>query len=317
MQLALCVLLLHSSATVGDDDDKSPAAGGDDTTMPTLNGDQQQAAGIRVAHPRAVTAPGRIEAFGLVLDATTLLSDVGDVTVLTAAEHSASAELVRLRALYQGGAGASLKMLQAAQTEYAKSQAQAELASARFTLHWGPLSALASEPRRRIVDAATNGRSLLLRADWPGRHSVAMLPDSVLLNVDGIRVPGRILGVLRQYTELQNAGLLVEIRNAPAGLGPGARVPLALLMPERTGVLLPRDAVLYGEKGAYVYRQVNGKTGQGKVSYAPVKVNLLVPYGDGWLANGVDDDDNIVMQGAGVLWTLQGVDVQRLDDDDD
>jgi hypothetical protein len=133
--------------------------------------------------------------------------------------------------------------------------------------------------------------------------------------VDGVQVPGRVLGVLRQTTESQSVGLLIEVPNAPAGLGPGARIQVALMTGERSGVLLPRDAVLYDENGAYVYKQLAKNAGVATARYAPVKVNLLLPYGDGWLVDGVDDDDNIVVRGAGVLWSLQGVGAQQHDDD--
>ena len=107
------------------------------------------------------------------------------------------------------------------------------------------------------------------------------------------------------------------MQNAPAGLGPGARVPVALLWDERKGLLLPRDALLYDENGAYVFKQLTKKTDAEKARYVPVKVNILLPYGDGWLVEGVDDDDDIVVRGAGVLWSLQGVGAQQHDDDDD
>jgi len=32
---------------------------------------------------------------------------------------------------------------------------------------------------------------------------------------------------------------------------------------------------------------------------------------------GIDDDDSIVVQGAGVLWSLQGVGSQQHEDDED
>jgi hypothetical protein len=99
-------------------------------------------------------------------------------------------------------------------------------------------------------------------------------------------------------------------------LGAGARVPVALFMAERTGLLLPRDAVLYDENGAYVYKQLAKKSAADNARYAPVKVNLLLPFGDGWLVEGVDDDDDIVVHGAGVLWSLQGMVSQQHDDDD-
>ena len=283
----------------------------------TLNDKQQQAVGIVVAHPLAATAPERIEALGLVLDATALVSDMGEAAAAESMEHSASAELSRVRALFNAGAGASLKMLEAAQAEQAKALAQSELSAARLSLRWGPLIALPAAQRQRVLDAAVSGHGLLVRADLPGRHTVGALPGKALLQVDGVQVPARILGTLRQISEAQSAGLLLEAQNAPIGLGPGARIPVTLLAAQRSGLLVPREAILYDESGPYVYKQLEAKTGEEKARYAAVKVTLLVPYGDGWLVTGVDDDDNIVMRGAGVLWSLQDVGAHPLNDDDD
>jgi hypothetical protein len=314
---AVCYAMLGVSAiAIGDDDDNKAADAGRQSAQPSLNSEQQHAVGIVVAHPLAAKAPERIEALGLVLDATTLISDLGETTVASVAAHSASAQVARLHALYDGGAGASLKMLEAAQADQARAQAQANIAAARFALHWGPLAALPMGARQKLVEASASGRSLLLRADLPGRHSLGDLPSKAVLDVDGIQVPGRVLGTLRQATELQSASLLIEVQSAPVGLGPGARVPVALLTAERSGWLLPREALLYDENGAYVYKQLAKKTDSEKARYAPVKVNLLLPYGDGWLVEGIDDDDNIVMHGAGVLWSLQGVGAHTVDDED-
>jgi hypothetical protein len=315
--VACCAMLGFSLIAIGDDDDDKAADSNAVAGQPSLNAEQQRAVGIRVAHPVLAKAPERFEALGLVLDSTALISDIGDSTAAGAAEHSASAEVVRLRALYQGGAGASLRMLETAQAEQAKAQALAEVASARFALHWGPVADLPAGARQRVIEASAGGRSLLLRADLPGRHSIGELPNKAVLDVDGIQVPGRVLGILRQTTELQSVGLLIEVQSAPAGLGPGARVPVALLTGGRKGLFLPRDAVLYDENGAYVYKQLTKKTAGENARYAQVKVNLLLPLGDGWLVDGVDDDDNIVVHGAGVLWSLQGVGAQQRDDDDD
>ena len=314
LPVVCCALLSSSVIAIGDEDDEA-ADSSRRSAQPTISRGQQRAAGIAVAHPLAAMAPERIEGLGLVLDATTLVSDMGETTTATVAEHSASAELARLRALYEGGAGASLKMLEAAQADQAKAQAQAQIAAARFALHWGPLAALPIDARRKVVEASTSGRSLLVRADLPGRHTLGASPSKAVLDVDGVQVPGRVLGILRETTELQSVGLLIEVPSAPGGLGPGARVPVAVLTAERKGLLLPREALLYDESGAYVYKQLTRKTEAEKARYAPVKVRLLLPYGDGWLVEGVDDDDNIVVHGAGVLWSLQGVGAQQHDDD--
>jgi multidrug efflux pump subunit AcrA (membrane-fusion protein) len=314
--IACCAMLGFSLIAIGDDDDDKAAGPNGPAVQPSLNGEQRQAVSIAVAHPLAAKAPGRFEALGLILDATTLLSDSGDATVAQAALHSATAEVARLRALYEGGAGASLRALEAAQAEQVKAEAQARIAAARFALHWGPLAALPVAARQKVIEASAAGHSLLLRADLPGRHSIGELPSRAMLDVDGIQVPGRVLGALRQSSESQSAALLIEVPNVPMGLGPGARVPVALLSADRKGLLIPRDAVLYDENGAYVYKQLTRKTDADKARYAPVKVNLLLPYAEGWLVDGVDDDDNIVVRGAGVLWSLQGVGTQQPDDDD-
>jgi hypothetical protein len=313
---ACCSMLSFSVIAIGDEDDKARDSSGR-SAQPSLNSEQQRAAGIAVAHPLAAKVPERLEALGLVLDATALVSDMGETTTADVAEHSASAELARLRALHEGGAGASLKMLEAAQSDQARARAQAQIAAARFALRWGPLAALPIDARQRLIEASRSGRSLLVRADLPGRHTLGARPSKAVLDVDGIQVPGRVLGILRETTELQSVGLLIEVPDAPQGLGPGARMPVAVLTAERSGVLLPRDALLYDENGAYVYKQLTGKTHAEKARYAPVKVHLLLPYGDGWLVEGIDEDDDIVVHGAGVLWSLQGVGTQQPDDADD
>ena len=315
--IACCTLLVYSLPGAGAGDDDDAASSGAQNSQPSLNAEQQRAVGIVVAHPVAAKAPERIEGLGVVLDATALTADLGDATAAGAAEQSAATEVVRLRALYQGGAGASLRMLETAQAEQAKALALAQLAAARFALHWGPLADMPAGARQKLIEQSAAGRTLLLRADLPGRHSIGAVPAKAVLNVDGMLVPGRVLGTLRQTAELQSVGLLVEVPSAPAGLGPGARVPVALLRGELTGLSLPRDAVLYDENGAYVYKQLAQGANEKAVRYAPVKVNLLAAYGNGWLVDGVDDDDNIVVRGAGVLWSLQGMGAHPVDDDDD
>jgi hypothetical protein len=318
LRIALCAVFAFSLSAIGDEDDDEKAAASDQqAASPGLNEEQQRAVGIVVAHPLVAKAAERIEAFGLVLDATLLISDLGERSAADAALRSSSAELARLRALFAGGASASMRALEAAQADQAKTQAAAESASARFDLHWGPVAALSPSAREKLLDASASGHSLLVRADLPGLHSLGLLPAKALLDVDGIQVPGRVLGALRQSADAQSVGLLVEVQNAPFGLGPGARIPVALLTEDRTGLLLPRDALLYDENGAYVYKRLSKKAGDNKMRYAPVKVSLLLPYGDGWLVDGVDDDDDIVVHGAGVLWSLQGVGAHAVDDDDD
>jgi hypothetical protein len=121
---------------------------------------------------------------------------------------------------------------------------------------------------------------------------------------------------MRQADETQSVGLLIGVEHVPPGLGPGARIPVVLVMAKRSGLLLPRDAVLYDEQGAYVFKRLSHSAGPGKTSYTRHNIKLLLRHGEGWLVEGVDDDDDIVMQGAGALWSLEGAGSRAADDDD-
>jgi hypothetical protein len=311
LHLAICTTLVMASVAFGDDDE-APEAG-----KPSLDAEQRRAVGLEVAHPVASKAPERMDALGMVLDRTALLADDADASVAAAQAHAASSELARLVELHKLGAGASLKMIEAAQAEDAKARGDLRLASARFAQRWGPLASQPPQARGKLVDAVASGRAVLVRAELPGRHSVGSVPGKALLDIDGMQVPGRILGALEQPSELQSAALLIEVRNPPPGLAPGARIPVALFSINRAGLLLPSDALLYGEEGAYVYKQLPSKSPKGPLQYVAVKVTPLMPQAGGWLVTGVDDDDDIVVHGAGVLWSLEGVGVHPADEDED
>jgi hypothetical protein len=201
-----CYAIFCSLAFAGDDDAPQPADASANTAgNPALNAEQQRAVNLQVAHPVAATAPERTSALGVVLDGTSLESDESERAVAEAQQQAVSAEASRLRGLYKAGAGTSLKMLETAQAEEAKARAEVNLATVRFAQHWGPLATESPALRQKRLDAVTSGRSLLVRADLPGRHIVGALPVRAMLDVDGIEVPGRVLGPLAQFSDSQSA----------------------------------------------------------------------------------------------------------------
>lgn len=313
--LLLGALALAQTAQAQDDDDQPPAAP-DASAPPALDAEQQAAVGIVVAHPRAVKTPQTLQAWGRVLDPAALVADAGQLDAARATERAAEADRLRLQGLYRGAAGASLKMLQAAQAEQVRAHAQVEAAGVTFALRWGPLATLAAAPRQQLIDAVAGGRRLLVRADLPGRSSLGELPTTAQLDVDGITVPAQVLGPMTQSGDAQAVGVLLQVEAAPPGFGPGARIPVVLQAAARSGVLVPASALVYGEQGAHVYRQLAGKSADGKVQYAAVAVTLLQPQGEAWLVTGINDDAWVVVRGAGVLWSLQGLGAVPADDDD-
>ena len=118
----------------------------------------------------------------------------------------------------------------------------------------------------------------------------------------------RVVGLLPQAAaQVQSVGLLLQIPHPPAGLGAGAELPVMLEGSEVGGCVVPGGALLYGEQGAYVYHVLPDKTKDGDTRFAPQPVTLVQQVGDGWLVTGLRGDDRIVVRGAGVLWSLQGL----------
>ncbi len=297
----LCLAAAPSTAARG----PPSAVLGPGNGQPTLSATQKRAVGIVIAPAPAAKMPRRIDAYGRVLDPSRLVADAGRLDSAQAIAAAAAAETARLKGLYRG-ANASLKALQVAEAEQTEMQARAREARSEFLLRWGPVARLGDERRARLIGRLAGGRQLLLRADLPGDHSLGLLPQQALVDVDGVKVPARVLGPLTQSGPIQSVGLLLQITHPPAGLGPGARLPVMLEGVDKRGRLVPDGALLYGKQGVYVYRVLPGET-KGRTRFAPVRVIPLQPVGGGWLVSGLHADDRIVVRGAGVLWSLQGL----------
>lgn len=304
LPLLCCVLLLPDCARADDDAPRAPAAG----SALALSAQQQEAVGLMLSHPVKAFGPRQIDAYGVVLDPVEFVTDIGRLASSRAGARNAAADARRVAGLYRNDTNASLKSLQTAEAAQVESRAQAQAAAMTFALQWGPLAALSDTERDALIAALSGGKSLLVRADVPGRHVLGAMPAKALLTVDGIQVAARLLGPLPRTTpDLQSAGWLLEVDHAPAGLGPGAHLKITLEGARVAGLLVPAAALLYGEAGAYVYRQTGAKSRDGKLQYAPATVKLLAPEGDGWLVDGLTPADTIVVHGAGVLWSLQGL----------
>jgi hypothetical protein len=303
--LLLALLAAVSYAGQERDGDAAPPAGAHPALV--LTDTQQRAAGIRVDHPVATVNAPQLEAYGLVVDPAALVTDLGRMESTQAAWHAAQAELARLTGLYRDNANVSLKSLQLAQAQASETGAQARAAAATFALQWGPVAALGSEERHALIDALSANRQLLVRAGLPGHTLADSVGPRALLEIDGVSVVARVLGALqRTDPQLQGAAWLLAVDRAPQGLSPGAHVRVLLERAAVKGLLIPAVALLYDEKGAYVYRNVGQSTG-GKHQYEAVAVQLLSAMGEGWLVSGLNASDAIVVDGAGVLWSLQGI----------
>jgi len=273
----------------------------------SLTASQQQAVGIRVEHPLPLTGALQIEAYGTLLDPVVLVTDFGRLESTRAAAAAAGADAARLERLYHADEQASLKAWQASQAQSIEAAAQARAAAMSFAVQWGPLATWSAERQRSLLAALANGREALLRADVPGHRIGAAVGEQALIDVDGTHVVARVLGPLpRTDAQSQSSGWLLGLEHPPPALGPGARVRVRLQSSSGTGVLVPASALLYAETGAYVYRQLEAADANG-FRYETVAVRPLARVGSAWLVDGLGRGDEVVVQGAGVLWSLQGI----------
>lgn len=286
-----------------DDDDADQGAGKSEPLA--LTAAQQEAVGIRIDHPLPLRGAPPIAAYGTVLDPALLVADAGRVASTQAAARAAGADAARAERLYHDEAQASLKTLQAAQAQSVEAEAQARAAAMSFRLQWGPLAELAPAQRRALLESLSRGQQVLLRADVPGYSTSSALEPRALVTVDGMNVAARVLGPMPR-SPAQSAGWLLTVEHGPQGLGPGTRAPVELRGAATvTGLLVPAGALLYAEQGAYVYRQQ--RAAGDTFHYVPVPVKPLARVGAAWLVAGLSRADPIVVQGAGVLWSLQGI----------
>jgi hypothetical protein len=274
----------------------------------TLTSAQQQAVGLRTEHPLPLKGAAQIEAYGTVLDPLALVADSGHMASTRAAAAAAAADAARLERLYRDDAQASLKSLQAARAQSVEAATQARAAAVSFRLQWGPLASWSAEQQRALLRALDNGQAVLLRADVPGHGAGGELDRRALVIIEGANVAATVLGpLLRTDAQSQTASWLLEVQHAPPALAPGARAPVQLhSAASSTGLLVPATALLYAEQGAYVYRQARADR-RDTFQYEAVPVRALSRVGSGWLVEGLAAADEVVVQGAGVLWSLQGI----------
>jgi hypothetical protein len=305
MQTPRLLALLLLAGTSGAGERGAPAV---KPAALALSHSQQQAVGIRSDYPVEMSGSPQVEAFGLVLDPAVLVADAGRVDSTRAASRAAAAERERLASLYQNNADASLKALQAAETLAIEGASQAQAAAVTFALRWGPVASFNAAKRHALIDAVSAGQHLLVRADVPGQRARTAIGQRALVEVDGLSVAARMLGPLPETNpQSQGSGWLLEIDRRPDGFGPGARARVWLQSTPVPGLLVPPAALLYGAEGTYVYREA-GPSGADQLRYEPVRVEVKSRVGDGWLVEGLARTDKIVVQGAGVLWSLEGVD---------
>lgn len=265
-------------------------------TTVKLDQDTQARMGLKVVSLPAAETPAEVKGFGRVLDPAPLAALVTEGASAQAALQASTKEFERVKTLYSQDQNASARALEAAETAMNKDRIALESVRLRLLVGWG--KEIASRADLSVFVASLAARqAALIRVDVPlgGRPKAPPVGGRVApmdAPENGMEV--QALGPAPNTDpQMQMEGYLFLAKTDV--LAPGAALVAWLTVPGRmrSGVIVPRDALLRHEGKTFVYLQTLDGTFQRKA------VVLDRPAGNGWF---VDQDlkpqEKVVVVGA-------------------
>lgn len=270
-------------------------------TVVKLDPKEQSLIGLKVMPLVAAEAPAEVKGFGRVLDPVPLAALVTERASAQAALQASAKEYERVKTLFSQDQNASARALETAEAAMNKDRVALESVQLRLLAGWG--KEIASRPDLQAFVASLAARhAALIRIDVPlgdrpkappvgGRIAPAGAPENV--------IEAQFLGPAPTTDpQVQTAGYLFLAKSeAPA---PGATLVawLAVPGPARSGVMVPREAVLRHQGETFVYLQKDDV-------FQRKTVTLERPVGNGWfVAVGANNhsplqpQDEVVVVGA-------------------
>ena len=269
-------------------------------TVITLDPATQKLMGLQTAALKPALLAPQLKAYGRVLDVSPLTSLVAELISAQAASAASQAELARLRTL-AGQSNASQRALQAAEASAARDQSQVESIRLRLLSGWGgAIADRADLPE--FVRSLSSLATALLQLEIPAGQTVNATPTEarvIALADESTPVAAKFLGPAPFVDpQLQGRGFLFELVTNSLHLSPGAAVQGLLSFPgePKSGLEVPRDAVVRLNGTTWVYRQINDK------EFVRQEVKLESPLTQGWFTGqDLKASGKIVTVGAAEL----------------
>ncbi len=271
-------------------------------TVVKLDPNEQSLIGLKVAPLAAAEAPSEVKGFGRVLDPAPLAALVTEGASAQAALQASTKEYERVQTLFAQNQNASARALETAQAALNKDRIALESVQLRLLAGWGKEIASRVDLPALVASLAAR-QAALIRVDVPlgdgppappvgARLAPAGAPDHV--------IEAQMLGPAPTTDpQSQTEGYLFLAQTD--ALAPGAAVVawLAVPGPARSGVVIPREAVLRHEGQTFVYLQTREGVFQRQA------VVLERPLGAGWFVPAGANDhsplqpqENVVVVGA-------------------
>jgi hypothetical protein len=281
-------------------------------TTVKLDQDAQTRMGLKVVSLTAAIAPSEVRGFGRVLDSAPLAALVTERASAQAALQASTKEYERVKTLYSQDQNASARALETAEAAKNKDQIALESVQWRLLAGWGKEIASRADLPAFVTSLAAR-QAALIRVDVPlGDHPKAppvggrIAPVGAPENVIEAQILGPAPNIDPQaqtegYLFLVGAGPRARPDEgqpqgvAPTAFAPGAALVAWLAVPgrTRTGVIVPRDAVLRHEGETFVYLQTLDDAFQRKA------VALERPLGTEWFVeHDLKPQEKVVVVGA-------------------
>jgi hypothetical protein len=258
--------------------------------------EQQAAAGIATAQPKAVEVKPEVKAFGRVLDGTAIAASLGDIEAAQVARDASAKEFERVQLLRSQGDNASLRALETAEAAMKRDRVLLSTAQTRIIAAWGPALAGRSD-LPDLAEALLKQKAALLRIDLLPGETAAGTPKTVRLAAitgEEISIEAEILGPAPSADpQTQGVCYLALLRNG----GPSPGTLLSAFIPSggeaEKGFLIPRGSIIRHDGEAFVWLQ----TGDDKFERKQVELGRALK--DGILATGgVAETNRVVVVGA-------------------
>jgi multidrug efflux pump subunit AcrA (membrane-fusion protein) len=263
----------------------------------TLDAATQKVMGLQVVPLTATNLSPEVTGYGRVLDSALLSAAVADLVSAAATAEASQKDLARLKTLAEQN-NASVRARETAEAAAQRDAAQAALARARFLATAGK----AISERNDLPAFArmlASGDSALVRIELPagvvlqgdptGARLVPLAGESQPIAAKFIGAPPSV------DPQTQGTGFLFLVESNRSRLVPGAAVTGFLQLPgdARSGVTVPRNAVVRFNGATWVYRQT------GADAFERTEIALERPLANGWFVReGLKPQDNVVTVGA-------------------
>lgn len=259
-----------------------------------LSAAQRDQAGITLVKAETQLLTPEVQAFGRVLDPSSLATAVADLATARAALDASEKELERVKKLFTAGGNASGQAVETAQAAAARDAAALNSAQARLTAAWGRQI---SQNAVAISETLAKGGALIRIDSLPG-DSPAPDPKQARVALAGQvanTLAAEIIGPAPNAdAQVQGASFLALVRDASLPIGSALRATLPGAGEAAPRLVVPRSAIVYHLGSAWIYALGAAETFERK----------LVDVGPGIEADkvailaGAPADEQIVATGA-------------------